>query len=159
MTVAEKAIFDMFCKELQLTGGQNAHLGWNPGKPDVFVFALGELQSGALVHDPNMTDYKFSARAAIWNRDRAKVQQAIMAIIEMMPRCPQRANHLVKEGKLLEDSNIVTFRLVANGVSPVTVEDVEVPISETEAKRIPCNTATLTFDVIFRGKPALDPPA
>ena len=64
MTGAEQSIFMMFCKELQFTAGVDAYYGNNPGKPDVFVFALGELQSGAFVQDPNMTDYKFAARAA-----------------------------------------------------------------------------------------------
>ena|GEM_PF-5448821 len=156
MTVAEKAIFDMFCKELQLTGGQNAHLGWNPGKPDVFVFALGELRNGMMAHDHGLADYHFSARAAVWNRKRELVQQTIMDILGIMPRCPQNGAHRVERGRLLGDSNILTLRLVANGVSPVTVEEVEVPISETEAKRIPCHTVSLTFDVIFRARPMLD---
>ena len=136
MTLSEEACANVLCKELGFTLGKDAHIGWNPGKPDCLVFTLTELRNGDMAHDDEVRDYHFSAQCAIWRRERALVQRHVMESLRLAPRAKE----------LFRDTNVFLFRIATNGVSRITVEDMEVK----DGEKIPCNMVTLTFDIGFR---------
>ena len=141
---AEDACFEALCRILDLRVGVTAFIGANDGRPDCAVFDIGALQTG------DMTTYRaerfhFRGQVDLYNRNRRTLQVWLMRIVAALP--VQR--HGGTESFLRTDTNVIQFRVVPEptAISDIKSADIE---TATAGKKIPTNTATVTFDIVFK---------
>ena len=136
LTVGEKNAYDVLCNVLGLQDGVNAHIGFNPGKLDVFVFAMGGIANGEVMHSGNCEHFNFNGVGEVWHQKRERVQEFIMRMIEFMP---------AKKGDLL-NTNLATLRVSSGGISPIDIVEI---VPEGQKDPVPCWHAEFGFDVVF----------
>jgi len=136
LTKAEENAHKVLCGILGLQDGMNAHRGYNPGKINVFVFAIGGIRNGEVAHSRRCEHFHFHGMGEVWFDVREQVQEFIMRMYDVTPVHP----------KILDGTNLTTLRLATDGVGPVDLVDI-LPRGEKEA--VPCWHALFNFDVVF----------
>lgn len=140
MTVAEKACQEHLAKFLDMKVWRDA----NPGNPDCGVFNIGYLYTGEhTLFRANALHFR--AQLDLFCRDRTKLQQFIMRILESFPiNADTNATDALRER-----SNVHVFRVApeTRAVGEVTRTDIQM---EKDGQPIITFTCAITFDVVFQ---------
>ena len=139
---AEAHAYRILCEVLLLRDGTDAHIGINPGKENVFVFTLGNMDNGQVLHSGRCEHFHFIGTGEVWHGERDKVQEFVMGLVGAMPI----------DDKRLTNTNLATFRLRADSVKSPDQVVIEV---EGEKEPLPCWHTTFDFDVVFYTGPRL----
>lgn len=146
---AEDACIAQVAAIMDMKPGVDLFRALNPGLQDCAIFDIGSPYWG------NGNTFKptkawFRASMDLYSRDRYLLMARIMAIMAALPIHPDKTpGH-----PLLEETNLVTFRLAAeqSAVSEITTQEIETGKLGKDGKpeKAPTFACTMAFDVVFR---------
>jgi hypothetical protein len=135
-TQGELAAFNLLCTATGVESGKGAFIGRDFDIANGFWFAstIGGVNGEVLLNNTDLPNMVARCQAELVFQSRAKVQEAVSAIIRALPV------------RSLADTNIAEFRVSSQGVSDITGQYEDVPKMSKQVLLWRCR---VSFELVF----------